>query len=252
MKKKSLLQIKKKLDFWVQKRNSAVELRSDTTADPLQVAKPYNDEYIALICALFAYGNANQIVKFLNSLDFDLLNQEENIIKKALKSHVYRFQNSEDITQFFITLKRLKSKQKLEDIFIKGYQKNSLVIDGLSTLLKFMYLINPYRSRGYSFLLGKLNSKQSPYKRWNMYLRWMVRKDELDMGLWSRVDKKDLLAPLDTHTHKMALKLGLIDRKSYDFKSCLELTNRFKTFDKNDPIKYDFALYRLGQENINI
>ncbi len=252
MNRKSFLHVKKNLDFWAKKRDNLDELKEGATADPLQVAKPYNDEFIALICALFAYGSAKQIVKFLNSLDFDLLDKEEDVIKKSLSKHIYRFQTSEDIIQFFITLKKTKAKTSLEDIFLKGYGKSSLVMDGLSALLEYLYDINPYRSRGYTFLLGNPKTTNSPYKRWHMYLRWMVRKDELDMGLWKRVDKKDLLAPLDTHTHKMALKLGLIDRKSYDFKSCLALTQTFKSFDKNDPIKYDFALYRLGQEKIDI
>jgi uncharacterized protein (TIGR02757 family) len=88
------------------------------------------------------------------------------------------------------------------------------------------------------------------YKRYFMYLRWMVRKDELDMGLWSKIDKKDLLMPLDTHTFKVSQKLGLLKRKTYDMRATLELTESLKSFDITDPIKYDFALYRLGQEKI--
>lgn len=80
-----------------------------------------------------------------------------------------------------------------------------------------------------------------------MYLRWMVRNDELDLGLFKNIDKKDLLIPLDTHTHKVSLKLKLLKRKIYDFKSVLELTRSLKKFDPQDPIKYDFALYRIGQ-----
>ncbi len=80
-----------------------------------------------------------------------------------------------------------------------------------------------------------------------MYLRWMVRKDELDLGLFTKIHTKDLLIPLDTHTHKISLTLGLLKRKIYDYKSVLELTQNLKKLDANDPIKYDFALYRLGQ-----
>lgn len=83
-----------------------------------------------------------------------------------------------------------------------------------------------------------------------MFLRWMVRKDCLDMGLWQSFDKKDLLIPLDTHTFKTARRLGLLKRKTYDLKAVLQLTDRLKSFCKEDPIKYDFALYRLGQEKI--
>jgi uncharacterized protein (TIGR02757 family) len=83
-----------------------------------------------------------------------------------------------------------------------------------------------------------------------MYLRWMVRKDNLDMGLWSKIDKKDLLLPLDTHTFKVSQRLGLLKRKTYDMKAAIEVTQRLSKFDRDDPIKYDFALYRLGQEKL--
>lgn len=83
-----------------------------------------------------------------------------------------------------------------------------------------------------------------------MFLRWMVRDDNLDLGLWKKVDKKDLIIPLDTHTFKVSQKLGLLQRKTYDLKSAILLTQKLKEFDNQDPIKYDFALYRIGQEQI--
>ncbi|MGB5791469.1 DUF2400 family protein, partial [Poseidonibacter sp.] len=72
----------------------------------------------------------------------------------------------------------------------------------------------------------------------------------LDMGLWSGIDKKDLLLPLDTHTFKVSQKLGLLTRKTYDLKSAILITEKLREFDDADPIKYDFALYRIGQEKI--
>lgn len=89
-------------------------------------------------------------------------------------------------------------------------------------------------------------------KRWMMYLRWMVRKDSLDMGLWKVMNPSELIMPLDTHTFTLSQKLGLLGRKQCDLKAALELTEMLRTFDPNDPIKYDFALYRLGQEGIII
>ncbi len=85
-----------------------------------------------------------------------------------------------------------------------------------------------------------------------MFLRWMVRKDALDLGLWKNIHTKDLILPLDTHTFNVSLKLGLLDRTTYDLQSALLITQKLKTFDANDPIKYDFALYRLGQEKITL
>ncbi len=253
------MDIKQILDNEVKNRNNIEELSFDKP-DPLMIAKKYNDEYISLICALFAYGNAGQIVKLLSSFDFDILTQNEDTIKKELKGYYYRFQNSDDIINFFISIKRLKQKDTLEDIFKIGYDRENSVLDGISYIIKSILEINNYYSDGYKFLIGTMpkldkcgNIKlvgNSPYKRYNMFLRWMVRCDNLDMGLWSRVDKKDLLLPLDTHTFKVSQKLGLLDRKTYDLQSAVSITEQLKKFDNNDPIKYDFAIYRLGQEKI--
>ncbi len=83
-----------------------------------------------------------------------------------------------------------------------------------------------------------------------MFLRWMVRDDEIDMGLWQGIDKADLIMPLDTHTFNVSRRVGLLERKTYDLQAAIELTETLKGFDKNDPLKYDFALYRLGQEKL--
>lgn len=238
------------LEKEAQKRNDKDEITLQKP-DPLLIASLYKDEYIAMICALFAYGQASQIVKFLSSLDFSLLDKTEETIRQDLQNCYYRFQNSRDIQEIFLTCKKAKSLHvRLESIFCEGYQKSSDVMDGLGRLQSFLYDLNPYRSVGYDFLIGKIASHKptSTYKRWHMFFRWMVRKDEIDLGLWKNVQTKDLLMPLDTHTFALGKKLGLIKRKAYDFRAVLELTESLRSMDKNDPIKYDFALYRLGQE----
>jgi uncharacterized protein (TIGR02757 family) len=244
--------IKQMLDNEVKNRNQQSELSYDKP-DPLLIASKYNDESIALICALFAYGNAKLIVKFLDSLDFSLLEASDEVIKKSLSTHYYRFQNSDDVVAIFIALKRLKKIDSIENLFYAGYKKEHNILDGLWSFISALQEVYPYESRGYKFLIGsvpkKINSAGT-YKRYLMYLRWMVRSDELDLGLWSKIDKKDLLMPLDTHTFKVSQKLGLLERKTYDMKATLELTSKLKTFDSLDPIKYDFALYRLGQEKV--
>jgi len=244
--------IKELLDKEVKNRNNISEL-SQNKPDPLLVASQYQDESIALICALFAYGNAGLIVKFLQSLDFSLLESSEVNIKKALSFHYYRFQNSEDIAALFIALKRLRSKESIENIFYAGYQKEKNILDGLWNFIEAIQAVYPRKTRGYSFLVGSVPQKVTSagtYKRYMMYLRWMVRKDALDMGLWSKIDKKDLLMPLDTHTFQVSRRLGLLKRKTYDMKASIELTDTLRIFDEADPVKYDFALYRLGQEKL--
>lgn len=252
-------ELKELLDIEVNSRNSSFELSYDKP-DPLLVARRYDDEFIILLCALFAYGNAKQIVKFLDSLDFSLLSASDEKIEKELSNHYYRFQNSVDVIAVFKAFKRLKEQDSLQNIFFEAYKKGNSVLEGIDTLIQKIYQVANHKSQGFNFLVGnpiKRDKKgfikelgNSPYKRWNMYLRWMVRDDELDFGLWKNINKKDLILPLDTHTFQVSKKLGLLTRKNYDLKSALLITNKLKEFDKNDPIKYDFAIYRLGQEKI--
>lgn len=240
------MNLKNLLDFHANLKNCDENLFS--SADPLQVARIYKEPNIALICALFAYGNAKMIVKFLNSLNFELLDESESEIKKFYTSHKYRFQSVVDVSEIFITHKRLKYDGNIEQIISSGMKNSGQIIDGINKLMKFIYKLNPYTSFGYNFYFGSVFQKPvSPYKRYNMFLRWMVRNSDIDLGLFKTINKKDLLIPLDTHTHKVALKLRLINRKSYDFRAVLELTHKLREFDPSDPIKYDFALYRLGQ-----
>jgi len=233
-------------------RNSQLEISSEKP-DPILIAKRHNDETISLICALFAYGNVKAIIKFLERLDFSLLTASDETIKKELASHYYRFQNSQDVIALFIALKRLKAIDSIENIFYEGYKKEENILDGLWSFISTLQEVYPRESRGYKFLIGSVPKKivgAGTYKRYLMFLRWMVRSDEIDLGLWSKIEKKDLLMPLDTHTFKVSQKLGLLERKTYDMKAVLELTETLKKFDSFDPIKYDFALYRLGQEKI--
>jgi uncharacterized protein (TIGR02757 family) len=244
--------IKNMLDAEVQKRDSVDEVTLDTL-DPILVAKRYNDSTVALICALFAYGNVKQIVKFLDSLDFSLLKKSDEEIRSALSSHYYRFQKSEDVIAIFIALKRVEEESSLEDIFKSGYNKNHNTIDGINSCIQKIYSLYPHSSQGYNFLVGKVTTKtkgSGALKRWMMFLRWMVRKDNIDMGLWDGIDKSDLIMPLDTHTFNVGKKLGLLSRKTYDLQAAIELTQTLKKFDEKDPLKYDFAIYRIGQEKI--
>ncbi|MDQ7045143.1 MAG: TIGR02757 family protein [Sulfurimonas sp.] len=244
--------LKFRLDAEVIKRNTITEISEDSL-DPILVAKRYNNPSISLICALFAYGNVKQIVKFLNSLDFSLLEKSDEEIRKALSNHYYRFQKSEDIIALFIALKRLKKTSALEKIFRNGYLKNSNVIEGVHAMIEALQNQYEHSSTGYAFLLSKINKKTKgagALKRWMMFLRWMVREDNIDMGLWSDEYKANLIMPLDTHTFKVSKKLGLLKRNTYDLEAAIELTDALRKFDKGDPLKYDFALYRIGQEKL--
>jgi uncharacterized protein (TIGR02757 family) len=90
--------------------------------------------------------------------------------------------------------------------------------------------------------------KNSTCKRLNMYLRWMVRKDAkgVDFGIWNNISPADLVCPVDLHVARVARSFGLISRKQTDWETAMELTSALRRMDKNDPVKYDFALFSLG------
>ena len=161
----------------------------------------------------------------------------------------YRFAKTEDIKNILIVLRKLYNESKgLEELFHYGYKQNNTIKSGLITLADYFFA-NASQTQGFNFMIANPN-KGGAMKRMNMYLRWMIRKSEVDLGVWKCIDKSELLIPLDVHVSNVSRKLGLLTRTSNDFKAVLELTNKLKEFDKTDPIKYDFALFGAGIEGI--
>ncbi|MDE5603352.1 MAG: TIGR02757 family protein, partial [Helicobacter sp.] len=209
---------------------------SQALPDPLGIAREFKDDKVALFCALFSYGNVKAIINFLQSCNLRCLKNQQ-IVKCTNKS--YRFQNNEEIEDFFQSLINCNN---LYHTFYKNY-KNGSILEGIYSLQYLLYEKLSHTTKGLNFLIGKPHCN-SPMKRWNMFLRWMVREDCLDLGLWEDIKKSDLILPLDTHTFRVSQRLGILQRKTYDLQAALEVSNFLKTLDKYDPIKYDFALYR--------
>lgn len=239
--------LKPVLDSHLLSKSSLEGLRAHP--DPLWVASELKEPVSSLACALFAYGNASLIVKFLRSIDFEILKQSEAEIRQYFGLHKYRFQSTKDVEEIFISLARLQRDWDIEDILSVPIREGFGIEFGISKLISCIYSLNNYRSSGYEFFFGREFDKtpSSPLKRYNMYLRWMVRDSDIDLGLFTKLSPSLLLLPLDVHTHRISLALGLGKRKSYDFGSVLEITQNLRLLDAKDPIKYDFALYRIGQ-----
>lgn len=256
--------LKKLLDSEYEKRNSILELNKNNP-DPLMIAKKYFNEYISLTCALFSYGKASNIVNFLEKLPFDII--DRSVKKETIQNRIgelkYRFQTSDDIIEWFWILQKIRMEEKklqklpnpkislLEETFKKGYLKNNNVIEGIEEIITLLNSFKEKNSKGLNFLIGK-NGTTSPLKRYNMFLRWMVRKDNLDLGDWNFVNTKDLIIPLDIHLFRLGKEMGLISKNKYCLESAIEMTKNLKKFDENDPVKYDFAIYRIGQNSLNI
>lgn len=243
-------------------------------SDPLEYVHRFSEfrdqEAVGLLCALLAYGNVRQIrasIKIvLDRIDVFGLTPTQFVEslrtaqgrKKAVVAFngwVYRFNHSKDLILLFQLL--LKSwdcygslgrhfrnylKPEHEDI---GEALNQVILDWKSWLRGW----GVDRKNSVYFLLTAPQDG-SCCKRWCMYLRWMVRKDDLDIGLWSQWIRTDqLVIPLDTHTGRMSRKLGLTHRKQSDWKAALEVTKNLKKISiqgQKDPVRYDFALSRVG------
>lgn len=219
-------------------------------SDPLKFPRRYKTfedrEISALISALFAYGKVLSIENFLEKIHIFLGDSPyKGILKnKRWKNGGYRFQSEKDVDKFLKTIHIVVKKySRLENLFasLEGSPEEKL-----ENFVRYFRKLAKVDSFGLDHLLS-LPSKHSPAKRWRLFLRWVVRKDDgLDLGLWTTITPADLIIPLDTHIAKTALALGLTKRKTKDLKFAQEVTEKLKTISKNDPLKYDFALVREG------
>lgn len=104
-------------------------------------------------------------------------------------------------------------------------------------------------TRGIVFMIPS-PGKGSACKRMNLFLRWMVRKDELDFGLWNEIPTSKLLIPVDVHVARICKQLHLTARKNVSWKMAEEITDQLRKFDANDPVKYDFAICHIGMRKL--
>ena len=227
------------------------------TNDPLgivrQLDNPKDIEIMGLILATISWGNRISIIKsgkkllsIMEGEPYYFLKHFEEKNLDSLLDFKHRTFNVFDL-QFFI--KRLQSIYKkhdsLEEIFFPEFKNN---INSYYPIIKFRNLF----LGDYSTIRTKKHianpQKGSAAKRLNMFLRWMVRNDGkgVDFGLWTKIKTSKLSCPLDIHSGNTARKLKLIERKNNDWKAVEELDNSLRYLDKNDPVKYDFALFGWG------
>ncbi len=215
-------------------------------------------ELIGLITAAYAYGSVDQINRFISSLllktgnkpyEFTI-NFSKRKDKKFLDGLAYRFNTSGDLLNLFGSLNSILIEYgSLKKLFLSFHKNDNVNI--IEALEGFTAKLNEEKSISISPYYHYLVSNPaagSTCKRMNLFLRWMVRKDEIDLGLWNEVSTSTLLMPVDTHIGRISKKMGLVKRKTIDLKFAIELTQRLKTFDALDPVKYDFALCHYGIE----
>lgn len=235
-----------------------------SNADPIQFPRwffnhqrsPAEIEAVALFSAMLAYGSAAQFIKkieqTLAACEWSFLELITNPANaKAFVWPAYRLSTSNEIGIFAQAIGNLIAQHKsLKKIFLKGFKPDNSIKNGLINLHQSLYreaekIAGPL-TRGTRHLLPN-PAAGGCVKRWQMFLRWLVRpEDGVDMNLWPEVSPALLLIPLDRHISRIARNLGLTTRGSDDWKTAEEISAALARFCPEDPIKYDFSLCHLG------
>lgn len=224
--------------------------------DPLEFLYYYDDlqdrEIVGLVASSLAYGRVTQILnsvkKILDKMGASpyeyLMSSSPSSLKFDFVSFKHRFTPGDEVALLLSAARGLINEfGSLNNAFLKGY--NDKHQDVLPAILAFSENINIFAQNSCCSLMPS-HEGGSAFKRLNLYLRWMVRNDEVDPGGWQGIPASKLLIPLDIHMWRLSGILGFTSRKQADIKTVMEVTESLKDIDKKDPIRYDFALTRIG------
>ena len=222
--------------------------------DPLQFLYDYKEikdrEIAGVIASSLAYGRVTQILKSVSlilklmgpSPYIFLLENNKSALKKKFKGFRHRFASDGHLVALLTGINEIiKKYHSIGECFMSGIEKSHKNI---------FYAMNSFceklHEKGDPGHLVPMPKKGSACKRMNLFLRWMIRKDEVDPGGWDEILPSLLIIPLDVHMHRISITLGLTKRKQANMKTAMEITSSFAIFSPDDPVKYDFALTRLG------
>lgn len=220
--------------------------------DPISLVYPFQNkldiEVAAFIVSTLSYGRQTAFLPVLKDIlskiggspaEFIASGSEEDFQHALRNFKVYRFTAKDDLLSLFQALKTVYTQGfSLEDLFTASFEGS--IKDALQVLVEVLKKGQP-KTKGLDYLLPEPN-KGSSCKRLNMFLRWMVRFDLIDLGIWTKIPKSALVIPLDTHVFKVSRELGLTERKDNSWKTAEDVTESLRCLDPNDPVKYDFAL----------
>lgn len=250
------LSLKDFLDKKVLEFNQPDFIPNDPISIPHQFSKQEDIEIMGFFASILAWGQRKTIINKCNELiermdhaphDFILHHQDQDL--KSLLGFKHRTFNDTDLLYFIVFFKHHYTRfSSLEDAFLQGSQLGEpfQVETALNHFKSYFFSLPDYPLRTRKHVSSP--AQKSSCKRLNMFLRWMVRKDNagVDFGIWKNIDAKDLICPCDVHVERVAKKFGLMQSDKVNWKSAVELTENLRSLDPLDPVKYDFALFGLG------
>lgn len=227
--------------------------------DPLWFLYCYateNIEAVGLIASSLAYGRVAQILKSVDAVLNKLGDNPRNFLinnfndlKGLLKNFKHRLTTASDMENLLINIaKVLKQYDSIENFLRECLIKaNNNLLSALDLFAEALSVNNNFDASLLSrFPLITAPRDGSACKRLFLFLKWMVRHDDVDPGGWTVLKPKDLIMPTDTHIHNISQRLGLSKRKQADLKTALEITSSLAKLNPEDPTKYDFVLTRFG------
>ncbi len=233
--------------------NNPSFIPSDPVSIPHRFKTLHDREISGFLTATIAWGRRDLILRSSNILLEAMDNNPYSYIKSAgkedlnrLSCFVHRTFNSADCIYFIKGLKHIYSNyNSMEDVILEGMKETGRLKEGISHFRDIFFADQHERRTEKHF--ANVN-RGAAGKRINMFLRWMIRRDNrgVDFGIWNRISPSLLYIPLDLHSGNTARKLGLLARRMNDWKAVEELTAVLREFDPADPVKYDFALFGLG------
>ena len=248
----TLLELKEfldeKADFYEQKEF----IQNDPIIIPHEYENKLDIEISGFIISIISWGNRKSIInsgyKIMNLLEsspYDFIMNHSSEDLKRIKGSIHRTFNSEDLIFFIKSLKNIYTKHEGLEGIISNIKNGDNLQARISNFKKKFFELK-HSNRTKKHLPDPLRG--SAAKRFNMFLRWMVRSNSkgVDFGLWKSISPSELSCPLDIHTGNTARKLGLLKRNQNDSLSVYELDKKLREMDKEDPVKYDFALFGLG------
>ncbi|AMM51946.1 hypothetical protein TH61_13205 [Rufibacter sp. DG15C] len=250
-------QIKALLEDRYRRYNTLEFIDNDPICIPHRFAHKQDIELAGFFASILAWGQRKTIInkctELMTRLDnapyqFILHHQDEDL--KNLLGFKHRTFNDTDLLYLVHFFRRFyEQHDTLEEAFIgTGHSPLTTQKARLEYFYNLVFSLPeaPHRTRKHI----STPAKKSACKRVNMYLRWMVRKDEsgVDFGIWNRMSPADLICPCDVHVQRVARKLNLIERSQSDWAMAEELIAHLRAYDPLDPVKYDFALFGLGIE----
>lgn len=244
----NLAEVKRQLDQELEQ----IHAHEFITADPIKIPKRFtlkqDIEIASFFASILAWGqritiinNTNKLMHWMGEEPYNFILHYKANDLKPFESFVHRTFNSTDCLYFISRLRDFYLEQDSLEHFFEGNTMKERIANFHVHFFKTDFA--PARTRKHI----ANPAKGSSAKRLNMFLRWMVRSDDIDFGLWKTIKPSELKCPLDVHVQRAAMQFGLLNRKQQDWKAVEELSNNLVQLDINDPIKYDLALFKWSE-----